>query len=63
MEKVTITVKEMAEVLSIGLTAAYELVNSEGFYPAFRIGRKLLINVDRLRKWVDEQSSADPQGL
>lgn len=59
MEKRTITVNELAETLSIGYTNAYRLVNSEGFYPAFRIGRKILVNVDRLNQWLDEQTQQE----
>ena len=53
----TFTVKEMAAYLHIGANTAYDLVHSKDFYPAFKIGRKILINVDKLRQWVDEQSS------
>ena len=55
--KQTMTVKEMAESLSIGSVTAYQLVNSADFYPAFRIGRKILINRQRLQEWLDEQTS------
>lgn len=56
MEKMTITVNELAKTMSIGYTNAYRLANSDGFYPAFRIGRKILINVDKLNQWLDEQT-------
>jgi len=55
----TLTVKGMAEALNIGTVTAYQLVNSAGFYPAFRIGRKILINRDRLQQWIDEQSNPE----
>ena len=57
--KMTMTVEEMAEALNICRVSAYQLVNSERFYPAFRIGRKILINRDRLQQWLDEQSDPD----
>ena len=56
--KQTLTVKEMAETLNIGIVTAYQLVNSEYFYPAFRIGRKILVNRQRLQEWLDEQTSS-----
>lgn len=59
--KQTMTVKEMAESLSIGSVTAYQLVNSEGFYPAFRIGRKILINKERLREWLNDQTGNSKQ--
>ena len=55
--KKNLTVREMAEVLSVSRTTAYSLVNDEGFYPAFRIGRKVLINQEQLEKWIEEQSN------
>ncbi len=51
----TITVEKMATYLSISKTMAYELVHSRDFYPAFRIGRKILVNVDKLKQWIEEQ--------
>ena len=52
----TMDVKTMANDLNIGIVTAYQLVNSEGFYPAFRIGRKILINREKLQQWLNEQS-------
>ena len=57
--KQTMTVKEMAEALSIGSVTAYQLVNSEGFYPAFRIGRKILVNREKLQEWLNEQTKEE----
>ena len=54
-----INVNEMANRLNISRPTAYELVNSVGFYPAFRIGRKILINVDLLKQWMKEQSNKE----
>lgn len=54
--KQTMTVKELAQALSIGSVTAYQLVNSESFYPAFRIGRKILINREKLQAWLNEQT-------
>lgn len=49
--KRTLTVKEMQTVLGIGRVTAYELCNSEGF-PSFRIGKKILIDSERLNEWI-----------
>ncbi len=59
MEKSTLTVKEMAAYLNIGHNTAYELVHSKGFYPAFKIGRKILVNLDKLKQWIDDQSNQE----
>ena len=53
--KKTLTVHELREYLGIGRATAYELVNSEDF-PSFRIGRKILINVDALQEWIDQNT-------
>lgn len=55
VQRKTICVSELAEMLSIGEKAVYNLVHSKDFYPAFKIGRKILINVDKLNRWIDEQ--------
>lgn len=54
MEKGTMTVNELQAYLGIGRRQAYELANSKAF-PSFRIGRKLLINKDRLSEWMKKQ--------
>ena len=54
--KHTLTVDEMAKSLNIGKNLAYQLANSKTFYPAFRIGRKILINREKLQEWLNDQS-------
>lgn len=58
-DRLAITVSEMGEQLNISRKIAYELVNSRGFYPAFRIGRKILVNVELLKQWMREQSDRE----
>jgi len=55
MQKKTITVKELAHVMGLSEIYCYRLVHSEGFYPAFKIGKRILINVDLLDRWMMEQ--------
>lgn len=57
MDNSVINVPELAQMLRIARPTAYDLVNSEGFYPAFRIGRKILINMELLKQWMKEQSN------
>lgn len=52
--RITITPKEAASMLGLSLTTMYELVHSDGF-PCTRIGKKILINVEGLRKWIDNE--------
>lgn len=58
-DRLAITVSEMGRQLNISRKIAYELVNSRGFYPAFRIGRKILVNVELLKQWMREQSDRE----
>lgn len=58
MTKNIIKVEAMAEYLGISRAAGYRLANSRGFYPAFRVGRCLRVNVAALEKWISEQSNA-----
>lgn len=54
-DKLTLNVQELSEALGISRATAYQLVNSEKFYPAFRMGKKILINKKKLQEWLEEQ--------
>ena len=55
-ETVNMTIRQFMNYENIGRTKAYELVHDPSFYPAFRIGKKILINIEKLKKWNDEQA-------
>lgn len=55
MEKLTITVEEMENVVGVSRPKAYELIHKEGF-PAVRIGRRVVIPIDGLKRWLEEQA-------
>ena len=57
MENICITVPEMGKRLGVSRAMAYNLVNARDFYPAFRIGKRVLVRVDALEKWLDEQTT------
>lgn len=57
MENICITVQEMGKRLGVSRAMAYNLVNAQGFYPAFRIGKRVLVRLDSLEKWLDEQTA------
>ena len=60
MERLTVTVPEMAQMLGIGRIKAYELANIKGF-PAIRLGKRIVVPVDQLIKWLEERANAgDP---
>ena len=46
-----LSVPEMGAALGISRAGAYELARSEGF-PALRIGNRIVIPKDELRKWI-----------
>ena len=50
---------ELGEVLGIGRNAAYKLCNQADF-PTVRIGHKLIIPVDGLRRWLENQTEGWP---
>ncbi len=54
MEKATMTVKELQTHLGVGRVTAYQLCNSTGF-PTIRIGRKVLISCEGLKRWLAEK--------
>ena len=53
-----ITVSELARRLGIGRSAAYALVTSAEFYPAFRLGKRVLISEEALARWVEERTDS-----
>lgn len=56
-EKLTISVDEMASMLGISRPVAYELTKREGF-PAVRISeRRIIVPVEALKKWLNEQAA------
>lgn len=50
-----VTVEEMGKRLSISRASAYLLAHSEGF-PTVTIGRRMLIPLASLEKWLEAQS-------
>lgn len=58
MEKVTMTVQEMAECLGIGRNVAYELVKN-GRVPFLKIGRQIRIPKRAFDAWLANEASAD----
>lgn len=54
--KTTYNVREVADILGICLPAVYELCGREDF-PAIRVTpRRIIIPVDGLQRWLEEQS-------
>lgn len=53
--KLTMSVEEMADAVGIGRALAYDLVKRPGF-PALRINGRIIIPVDALKKWLNDQA-------
>ena len=57
MEKQTISVQELSDMMGISLGNAYKLVKRPGF-PSMRIGTRILIPVEAYRIWLDSQTDS-----
>lgn len=58
IEKMALSVAEMAEALGIARTSAYTLIKREGF-PVVRLGQRILIPVDGLNAWLRKQTEGE----
>lgn len=56
MEKLVISVSELQNILGIGHNSVYALVKRPDF-PAVRIGKRIVIPVDGLKQWLNENST------
>ena len=55
-EKMTVSVEEMAALIGVSRSVAYQLVKEPGF-PSIRVGgRRLIIPVKSLERWLDERA-------
>lgn len=54
--KLTITVDELAHQLNVSRSTAYNLVRSKEFYPAIHVGHRIIVSVQALVRWLDEQT-------
>ena len=52
---------QLAQLLGISISSAYELMSEKGF-PSLRIGKRLLVPKDKFIAWADEQSGGDRRG-
>ena len=56
VERLTYTAAEVAQVLGISRSGAYELFYREDF-PSFRIGKRPVIRRSALEAWIQEQEA------
>lgn len=50
-----LSVPEVAKVLGLSRTRAYELIRSAGF-PHIRIGNRIVVSRDKFIAWIDQQT-------
>ncbi|MDF2820210.1 MAG: hypothetical protein K0R15_651 [Clostridiales bacterium] len=53
-EKVIYTVKELKELLGIGINQCYTLINTDQF-PIKHIGKKIVIPVKPFKEWLNKK--------
>lgn len=53
-EHLTLTVRQFAELIQVSVPTAYRIVGETGF-PAFHVGRKVLIHRRALDAWLSDQ--------
>lgn len=53
--KLTLTVDELASHFHISRATAFKLTKQKDFFPAMRIGKRILISVPALLKWMEGQ--------
>ena len=54
VSKVLVSAKEAAAMIGVSLRTFYQLAHSENF-PSLRVGKRILINVEGLQRWANEQ--------
>ena len=54
--KLTLTINELAYHLNVSRATAYNLARRNDFYPAIRIGHRLIVSKHALERWLDEQT-------
>lgn len=59
MNKMAISVAEMANLLGISRTTAYELIGRDDF-PSTRLGKRVVIPLDALKEWL-ERGGTEPR--
>ena len=56
MEKITMTVTELATLMGLSKPKAYQLAAQKGF-PCIQVGRRRVIPIDAFKRWLNEQTN------
>lgn len=57
LEKITLTKEEAAETLGISRPTLDKLIRTDTTFPAFKIGRRVLISMTELNEWIVKQAT------
>ena len=57
-EEILLTIKDIQEIFQCGKNYAYSLTKLKGF-PTIKIGKKIFIPKDKLKKWIDENTNTE----
>lgn len=55
MDKTMISIKELADTLSLGRTKTYDLLAPRGPLPVIRVGRAVRVPMSAVQDWINEQ--------
>lgn len=54
IERITMTIQEAMQALGLSYVTVYNLCKQNDF-PSFRVGRRILIDREGLKKWMQER--------
>lgn len=57
-EKILLTIQDIQEIFQCGKNYAYSLTKLKGF-PTIKIGKKIFVPNDKLKKWIDENTNTE----
>ena len=58
LKPMAISATEAARLLGVSKPTIYTLINRSDF-PSFRVGNRVLVSVDGLKKWIDKQAETN----
>ncbi|MBQ8981601.1 MAG: helix-turn-helix domain-containing protein [Eubacterium sp.] len=52
---ITLSVEQAAEALSISAVSLYKIIKKDSTFPAIKMGRRIVIPKENLKKWIDKK--------
>lgn len=53
-----LSANQVAQALGISRAGAYQLMHAKGF-PTIRLGKRMVVSKEQMRKWLDAQAAAN----